>query len=111
MQNALDETIQKTLISIQTAPSNAQILRAGASIQKLILDTPFDAQSRQVIRDAYRMLNEEVIAVRSSGMEEDSVSYSFAGQFESYLAVKNEQDMLKAVKKCWASAFSKKTLT
>jgi phosphoenolpyruvate synthase/pyruvate phosphate dikinase len=48
------------------------------------------------------------VAVRSSGGEEDSASSSFAGQFASILGVST--DLLDAVKECWASYLSDRSL-
>jgi pyruvate,water dikinase len=45
------------------------------------------------------------LAVRSSAAGEDSAELSFAGQFESFLYVA-EEDLYNAIKKVWASAFS-----
>jgi pyruvate,water dikinase len=50
------------------------------------------------------------VAVRSSGAEEDSASASFAGQFTSLLGVVGEQDLLDALRHCWASCVSERSL-
>lgn len=50
-------------------------------------------------------------AVRSSASDEDGEKYCFAGMLESYLDVSNNIDaILKMVKKCYASAFSKRIM-
>jgi pyruvate,water dikinase len=48
----------------------------------------------------------EAVAVRSSGLEEDSAERSFAGQFESFLFQRGEAQILDAIRRCWASASS-----
>ena len=45
-------------------------------------------------------------AVRSSGILEDGANFSAAGQYSSYLNVRGVENILLAVKKCWASAYS-----
>lgn len=50
-----------------------------------------------------------MVAVRSSGLDEDSGSRSFAGQFDSYLFVPRG-DLMRRIKDCWASAFSARAL-
>ena len=44
--------------------------------------------------------------MRSSAIGEDSKEKSFAGEFETFLNVRTEEDFLKAVKRCWASALN-----
>lgn len=62
----------------------------------------------EVLRDAYRTyLHGKSCAVRSSSPVEDLKNASFAGQYESFLNVLNEDDFLDAVKKCWASLWSR----
>ena len=45
------------------------------------------------------------MAVRSSATAEDLPSASFAGQHETYLNVRGAEELLKAVKKSYASLF------
>lgn len=51
------------------------------------------------------------VAVRSSGLDEDSADNSFAGQFSSYLFQKGEAQILESLRKCWASGFSERALS
>lgn len=46
------------------------------------------------------------IAVRSSSVCEDGEDVSAAGQNETFLGLKTEEDVLKAILKCWASMYS-----
>lgn len=50
------------------------------------------------------------LAVRSSGLDEDSSEHSFAGQFSSFLHVQGKDDVSLAIRKCWASAWSERVL-
>ena len=54
---------------------------------------------------------EATVAVRSSGLAEDSPTLSFAGQFETFLNVKGEDDLLESVKLCWASLFTARAIS
>lgn len=45
-------------------------------------------------------------AVRSSATAEDLPTASFAGQYDTYLNVVGEQEILRHVARCWASLFS-----
>jgi pyruvate,water dikinase len=50
------------------------------------------------------------LAVRSSATAEDLPGASFAGQQETYLNVRGEQDVLQAVKQCWSSLWTPRAL-
>ncbi|KAG0210622.1 hypothetical protein BGX28_009147 [Mortierella sp. GBA30] len=50
-------------------------------------------------------------AVRSSGADEDSVSHSFAGQFDSFLYRQSMDEIVAALKKCWISAFAPRVMS
>ena len=54
------------------------------------------------------LLNESLqgLAVRSSGVHEDSVKASFAGIYESFLGVGSPAEFWKAMRLCWCSAWS-----
>lgn len=47
-----------------------------------------------------------MVAVRSSGADEDSAQDSFAGQFDSILGVRSLPNVMEAIKRCWASSVS-----
>ena len=46
------------------------------------------------------------LAVRSSGLAEDRAEASFAGQYDTILGVRGAEGVLRAVTRCWASAFA-----
>jgi len=50
------------------------------------------------------------VAVRSSATAEDSVETSFAGQNKTFLNIKGKRDLLRAVKECWASLFTARSV-
>ncbi len=54
--------------------------------------------------------NGEVVAVRSSAMDEDSAEYSFAGQLESFLFVPHDE-VIERMIDVWRSGFSERILT
>ncbi len=83
---------------------------AALEIEKLILNTPLPKKAELFLLKSYKALNKEIIAVRSSALDEDSAGHSFAGQLSSYLFVTSEQEYLLSVKKCWASGFSERSL-
>jgi pyruvate,water dikinase len=46
------------------------------------------------------------VAVRSSATSEDLKTASFAGQHDSYLWVRGEEEVIQHILKCWASLFT-----
>src|SRR5262249_45071225 len=71
---------------------------------------PFAADLRRLVEDAYRALGERtgaarpVVAVRSSAVDEDGASASFAGIYITCLNVRGPDAVLRAIARCWASA-------
>lgn len=49
-------------------------------------------------------------AIRSSAIAEDTDFASFAGQQDTYLNVKGEEELIKSVIKCWASLFTERAM-
>ncbi|PRX42614.1 phosphoenolpyruvate synthase [Planifilum fimeticola] len=79
----------------------AQKIREG--IRSVTIPTPI----RESILQAWtRLGTDHAFAVRSSATAEDLPAASFAGQQETYLNVQGEEQLLEAVKKCWASLFT-----
>ncbi|MEM3922283.1 MAG: PEP/pyruvate-binding domain-containing protein, partial [Nitrososphaerota archaeon] len=68
------------------------------------------------IVEAYRELSKKIgvkdvyVAVRSSATAEDLPGASFAGQQETYLNVRGEDDLLESVRKCWSSLFTPRAI-
>ena len=50
------------------------------------------------------------LAVRSSGVEEDSAEASYAGLFTTVLNVRGDSALLDAVRECWNSAFNRQVI-
>lgn len=105
----LDETI--------TDPGNpAQYEEASKKIRRIIESTPIPKDIRDAIVEAYRELSERVglkdvyVAVRSSATAEDLPGASFAGQQETYLNVRGEEEVLESVRKCWSSLFTPRAI-
>ncbi len=90
---------------------------ASRTIRSMIEEKEIPDHLRGKIESAYQVLGKKMgrsdapVAVRSSGLAEDSAGASFAGQFESYLNVKGEQELLKQVKTVWSSAFTARAIS
>ena len=89
---------------------------ASKKIRELIDSTPMPKDVEEAIRHAYeelcRRLNTNVVsvAVRSSATAEDLPDASFAGQQETYLNVKGEDELLEKTVKCWSSLFTPRAI-
>lgn len=92
-----------------------KLQEASLLIKKLILSSKMSPDLAEEIKKAYRKLcdieGEEVfVAVRSSATAEDLPEASFAGQQASFLNIKGEEALLKAVQACWASLFEARAI-
>uniref|UniRef100_A0A7C4H8Z8 Phosphoenolpyruvate synthase n=1 Tax=Thermofilum pendens TaxID=2269 RepID=A0A7C4H8Z8_THEPE len=89
---------------------------ASKRIRELIEKTPMPKDIEEAIRAAHGGLSrrvgkrEEFVAVRSSATAEDLPDASFAGQQETYLNVKGEDEVVEKVKKCWSSLFTPRAI-
>lgn len=112
----LDEKITQVVSGINV--KNIKDLAArGTKIRSMIVKTPFPKDFEEEIKRSYKELSERcnrkgdiVVAVRSSATAEDLPNASFAGQQETYLNIKGEKDVLKAVKLCIASLFTDRAI-
>ena len=104
------KNISKIEDKIEIILKNKQAKDASSEIYELITKTELPSHIDEIARQAYRRLKKPVIAVRSSAVDEDSAQHSFAGQLSSYLFVTNEEEALRCLKECWASAYSERGL-
>ena len=106
----IKKTIEE-ILSKFNSKSIKSLQKTGKEIRKLILDTPLPKDLEKEIIKNYQKLcnlykeNDLDVAVRSSATAEDLPSASFAGQHETYLNVRGKEELLKAVKKSYASLF------
>jgi len=93
-----------------------QYEEASKKIRELVESTPMPKEIEESIRTAYRELcrrlnaNDVSVAVRSSATAEDLPDASFAGQQETYLNVKGENELLEKTVKCWSSLFTTRAI-
>jgi phosphohistidine swiveling domain-containing protein len=80
------------------------------SVEHLFLSNELPADLSSAIESELKKWSGPV-AVRSSGLEEDSVSNSFAGLFSSYLDQEGFQAVSRSIRLCFASAFSARALS
>lgn len=87
----------------------------AALARSLVRETPVPESIRSAIAAEYGKLCEMYspgvdVAVRSSATTEDSAEASFAGQYESYLNVSGEQDIIEKWRRCVASMFTERAI-
>ncbi|MFJ9539221.1 phosphoenolpyruvate synthase [Streptomyces sp. NPDC101225] len=82
----------------------------AAEIARLVEAAPLGERVAAAIARAYRHVGGGLVAVRSSGAEEDGSHHSFAGQFDSFLNVSGLDEVTAHVRRCWASGFSERSL-
>ena len=100
-----------------------QLQNVANGIQRLIVSTPMPEEMVEEIQDNYELLGasrksansfvqggEEFVAVRSSATAEDLPSASFAGQQATFLNVKGKENVVQAVRACWASLFTARAI-
>ncbi|MGE0384389.1 MAG: phosphoenolpyruvate synthase [Gammaproteobacteria bacterium] len=93
-----------------------QLAQRSARAREAVLDTPLPQELCEPIRTAYRRLCTRLgrapeLAVRSSATAEDLPEASFAGAAETYLNVRGEDDLLRAVHACYASLFTDRAVS
>jgi pyruvate,water dikinase len=89
----------------------------SAAIAELIAQAPMPERLEREVREAYGQLVEQAgtpdvpVAVRSSGVLEDTDGASFAGQYDTYLWIQGADAVLEHVRRCWAGLFGPQVLT
>ncbi|VAX05707.1 Phosphoenolpyruvate synthase [hydrothermal vent metagenome] len=112
--NELDEKIYSLLEALDV-DDVGQLNQRGKQIRQWILQAPFPQAIEQALRQACRHLQNEYsddisFAVRSSATAEDLPDASFAGQQESYLNIKGEDELLDAIRAVYASLFNDRAI-
>ncbi len=88
----------------------------GFSLPVTVMDDAHPLDLRNEITDAIsglmscHSLPDFVAAVRSSAVDEDGETASFAGQHETYLNIVGPDAIIQAVNNCWESARSERVL-
>lgn len=88
---------------------------AHATVRQAIAESPLPASVEHVLRRGWSLLRDRIgpgprVAVRSSAIDEDSGSYSFAGLHDTVLGVRNEDAFVVAVRQCWASLWNDRSI-
>jgi pyruvate,water dikinase len=93
----------------------AELAQRGAEARAIVYEATGTAELRSQIVQAFRDLREVCggrlsVAVRSSATAEDLPHASFAGQHESFLHLHDEEEMIEACRRCFASLFTDRAI-
>ncbi|KZN60832.1 phosphoenolpyruvate synthase [Pseudoalteromonas luteoviolacea] len=114
-QSGLNEKIHTILDTLDVDDVN-ELAKVGSQIRQWVIDTPFQPELDQAIREAYKSLhgedsNDVSFAVRSSATAEDMPDASFAGQQETFLNVRGIDAVMVAIKHVFASLFNDRAIS
>ncbi len=108
--NDLRGRIDARLTPLDVADVTA-LAAAGAEIRAWVEAAALPAALETGLRAAYAALGDNVsVAVRSSATAEDLPDASFAGQQETYLHVQGADDLLRFVRKVFASLYNDRAI-
>ena len=113
-ENEIEEKLSDLLTSVK-ADDSEELKKTGEKCRNLVLQASIPGDIEKAILKSYKELKKrekalESVAVRSSATAEDLPDASFAGQHETYLNIKNEDELLEAWKKCVASLFTDRAI-
>jgi len=95
--------------------SDQSLADASLRIRKLFETYEIPADLKKEIISKYNILFPKgkmgFVAVRSSATAEDLPDASFAGQQETYLNVKGNDDLFDKIRKCWSSLFTARAIS
>ncbi len=111
-QGGLDEKIRKVLAELDVDDIE-KLAHTGAQIRGWMLATPFPERLQREVLESWRAMGsgaEFAVAVRSSATAEDLPEASFAGQQETFLNVRGEEQLLKCMHEVYASLFNDRAI-
>ncbi|EDP74570.1 pyruvate, water dikinase [Hydrogenivirga sp. 128-5-R1-1] len=114
--NKLKEKIREALEGLNVNDV-ADLAKRGYAVRELIKGGEFPPELEELIKEYYNKLSERYnthavdVAVRSSATAEDLPDASFAGQQETYLNVVGAENVLTAIKNCFASLFTDRAIS
>ncbi|HYE72184.1 MAG TPA: PEP/pyruvate-binding domain-containing protein, partial [Blastocatellia bacterium] len=102
---AFHASLNKEQLEALTNSVNEKAIRC--TIENIVLSNSVQREIAQALK---RLCSEdESVAVRSSAIDEDGATHSFAGQLESFLFV-NQNEVASKVVEVWKSGFSERIL-
>ncbi|MSR00309.1 MAG: phosphoenolpyruvate synthase [Gammaproteobacteria bacterium] len=109
-QDGLDTRIGALLANLDV-DNVVRLAEVGSTIRNWILKAPLHPHFEKAVLEGYRAFGPNTeVAVRSSATAEDLPEASFAGQQETFLNVCGEQEVIKAMRKVFASLFNDRAI-
>ena len=96
--------------SIDTEDSDA-LGEASSALMDDVANAPVPEDLAAEITEACQQLGDGPVAVRSSATSEDSAGTSFAGMHRTITDVVGADDIIAAVRKCWASLYGQRVVS
>ena len=111
----IDVKIKQILSDLDTHDVH-NLAERGKKIRELIKNAPIPPELEKDIRNYYQEMEKRYgknidVAVRSSATAEDLPDASFAGQQETYLNVRGEEQLLEKTRDCFASLFTNRAIS
>lgn len=116
VENNLQNKIYPMLARLN-GKNTEELAVAGQKIRSLVRSAKIPLPIQKEIKNAYAELSRFVkvpdvdVAVRSSATAEDLPNASFAGQQETFLNIRGEEDLLNACRNCFASLFTDRAIS
>jgi pyruvate, water dikinase len=104
----------RVLLAGDLSDDPAAAARTAAALREVVEAAPLPDEVRDAVTGAYAELCRRCgavdlpVAVRSSAVGEDAPEASFAGEHDTFLWVRGTDDVLAAVRRCWASLFTER---
>ena len=114
--NKIEDKIKEILNGLDTH-NVKDLAKRGAKVRAVVLKAKFPPEFEAQINKAYQKLTGRHgvkhmdVAVRSSATAEDLPDASFAGQQETFLNIRGEEQLILATKKCIASLFTNRAIS
>jgi rifampicin phosphotransferase len=106
----LEAPIRQQLATLSD-PADEATSQVASAIEGLITSHKIPSAIAADIERAYQHLGSPRVAVRSSATTEDLPEASFAGQQESFLNISGIDQLLEAVRRCWASLWTARAIS
>lgn len=111
VENSGLETKLTEIITNSDRNDPAQLKGVEKQIRQLFMHVHISERIYQTVLEYYRSMGNCVpVAVRSSGTAEDLSGASFAGQHETILNVVGEDELINAIRLCWASLYNSQAI-